>query len=190
MEFIGVIIIAAVMFGICFLVDKGFTKLFRSQAQHLSGLSVRHNKRYGAFGIILFALGLAAVFTGLSMSWIVIAGGALVCLVGIALVVYYMTFGIFYDDDKFLVTGFLKKSVAYSYCEIEYQQLYLTTGQVLIELQLAGGKTLQIQSGMVGAYAFLDHAFDRWCAQKGIHKEDCSFHDPENSCWFPSQEDE
>ena len=59
MEYIAVLIIALLVFGICFLIDKGFTKLFRSQAQHYSGLSVRLNKRYATIGIIMFALGVA-----------------------------------------------------------------------------------------------------------------------------------
>ena len=33
-----VLLIAALVFGVCYLVDKGFAKLFRSQAQHMSGL--------------------------------------------------------------------------------------------------------------------------------------------------------
>ena len=95
MEYLAVIIFAAIVFGICFLVDKGFTKLFRNQAQHHSGKAVRLNKKYGAFGLILGVLGLATVFAGLSEAWIFIAAGTIVIVVGIALVVYYMTYGIF-----------------------------------------------------------------------------------------------
>ena len=47
MEYLAVIIFAALVFGLCFLVDKGFTKLFRNQAQHHSGQAVRLNKKYG-----------------------------------------------------------------------------------------------------------------------------------------------
>ena len=55
MDFLGVILLAALVFGLCFLADKGFTKTFRGKAQHQSGLSVRVNKRYGAFGVIMIA---------------------------------------------------------------------------------------------------------------------------------------
>ena len=113
MEFVAILIVAAAVFGVCFLVDKGFQKLFRSQAQHHSGLAVRLNKKYGAFGLILFVLGLAAVFMGLKDGWVLLAGGAIVMLMGIALVVYYMTYGIFYDADGFVYTTFGKKSVTY-----------------------------------------------------------------------------
>ena len=62
MEFVAVILIAAAVFGICYLIDKGFTKLFRSQAQHRSGMSVRLSKRYGSIGLLLVVLGIGAVF--------------------------------------------------------------------------------------------------------------------------------
>lgn len=189
MEYIAVLLVAGVVFGLCFLVDKGFTKLFRSQSQHMSGLAVRLNKKYGAFGLILFALGVATILTGLGQGWILIAGGALITVVGICLVVYYMTFGVFYDSDSFILTTFGKKSTAYRYQDIKSQQLYNSYGQIVIELYLSDGRTVQLQAAMKGLYPFLDTAFAGWCAQKGIAKEDCPFHDPENSCWFPTEEE-
>ena len=38
------VIVIALVFLICFLLDKGFTKLFRSKPQHRSGLSVQIGK--------------------------------------------------------------------------------------------------------------------------------------------------
>ena len=72
MEYVAVIIVAAVVFGVCFLVDKGFTKLFRSQAQHMSGLAVRLSKRYGSIGLVIAVIGLAAILMGLSKDWVLI----------------------------------------------------------------------------------------------------------------------
>ena len=63
MQYVFVLLVAAAVFGICYLVDKGFTKLFRSQQQHQSGLSVRHSKHYGSIGLVVAVLGLAAVFS-------------------------------------------------------------------------------------------------------------------------------
>jgi len=188
MEYIGVAVVAAAVFGICFLVDKGFTKLFRSQAQHMSGTAVRLNKKYGAFGLILFVLGLAGIFAGLGDGWLLIAGGAMVVVLGIGLVVYYMTFGVFYDDNSFILTTFGKKSKTYAYREIQAQQLYNSYGHIVIELHMNDGRTVQLQAGMSGVYPFLDKAFDAWCCQKNIRREDCGFYDPDNSCWFPPVE--
>jgi len=188
MEYIAVLVILALVFGVCFLVDKGFTKLFRSQAQHMSGKAVRLNKKYGSIGLILAVLGIAGIFSGLNSSWVMIVGGSLVLVVGIGLVVYFMTYGIFYDDDTFLVTTFGKRSAVYRYGDIKNQQLYNNQGHILIELYLSNGNTVQVQSTMVGAYAFMDHAFSAWLAQTGRTREDCPFYDPENSCWFPPVE--
>ena len=189
MEFFGVLIIAAMVFGLCFLVDKGFNHLFRSQAQHRTGLAVRLNKKYGAFGLILFALGMATLFSGLTTGWLLIAAGILLMAVGIGLTVYYMTFGVFYDSDSFLVTTFGKKSKAYRYAQIVGQQLYNSAGQIVIELHMDDGNTVQLQANMTDVYPFLDKAFAAWCAQKKIDPQSCAFHDPNNSCWFAPMEE-
>ena len=189
MELLGVFSVAAVVFGLCFLVDKGFTKLFRSKAQHQSGLSVRLNKKYGAFGLIVFVLGIAALFSLWNEGWLLITAGFLLMVLGIALVVYYMTFGIFYDGDGFLLTTFGKRSTAYRYADIKSQQLYNSYGQILIELHMTDGRNVQLQAGMTGVYPFLDKAFSAWCAQKGLDEGTCTFHDPANSCWFPPMEE-
>ena len=185
MKIITVVIIAAVVFGVCFLVDKGFTKLFRSQEQHASGLAVRLNKRYGSIGLLLTVLGVAAIFAGLHKDWVLIVGGAVVVLMGIALVVYYMNYGVFYNEDSFLFMRFGRPNVTYSYKDITAQQLYNNQGHLLIELHMADGNTIQLQSTMNGCYAFMDYAFFAWLKQTGRTEADCPFYDPRNSCWFP-----
>lgn len=190
MEYIAVLLVAVATFGVCFLVDKGFNKLFRSQAQHHSGLAVRLNKKYGAFGLILGVLGLATVFSGLSGSWLLIVAGVVVMAAGIALVVYYMTYGIFYDGDAFVYTTFGKKSVTYRYDQIQNQQLYIVQGGgIIVELHMENGAAVQVQLQLKGAEDFLNKAFDGWCRQRGVDPEACGFHDTGNSCWFPAGED-
>ncbi len=189
MEYVAIIIIAALVFGVCFLVDKGFTKLFRSQQEHKSGLSVRLSRRYGSMGLIVAVLGLAALFAGLSQGWVMCAAGCLLVVIGIALVVYYMTFGVFYDQDTFILMTFGKSSTTYRYDQIKAQQLYNSYGNTLMELHMTDGRTVQLQSGMTGVYEFMDHAFAAWLRQTGRSQEDCTFYDPQNSCWFPPVED-
>ena len=190
MEILAIILMGVVTFGVCFLLDKGFTKAFRGTKQHKTGLSVRLNKRYGSGGLILVVLGLAAVFSGLSDGKLLLAGGIFVALLGIGLIVYYMTFGIYYDGDSFVLTTFGKKSVTYAFGDIKAQQLYTVTGgSTLIELHLKDGRTVSLQSTMTGVYPFLDAAFGAWCRQTGRNAEDCPFHDPANSRWFPGLEE-
>ena len=190
MQYFAVLLIAALVFGVCYLFDKGFEKLFRSQAQHYSGLSVRLNKRYAAFGAILIALGVAAFFTGMESGWVLKAGGIVVVLMGIALITYYATFGVFYDDDSFILTTFGKRSNTYRYQDIKGQKLYVIQGgSVVVELHMMDGRTVSLQSVMVGAYPFLDHAFAAWCRQTRRDPESCDFHDTANHLWFPTVED-
>ena len=88
MSILAVLLVAALVFGVCFLFDKGFEKLFRNKEQHHSGLSVRVNKRYAAFGAILFTLGMAAIFTGMGSNLLLAAGG-----------VYYRLYTRQYEDE-------------------------------------------------------------------------------------------
>lgn len=190
MNIIAVLLVAAATFGVCYLFDKGYTAKFRSKIQHQSGLSVRLSKRYAAFGLILAVLGLTAVFTGLTNGPVLLVGGIIVMLMGIGLIVYYMTFGVFYDADSFIVTTFGKKSRTYMYQDIRAQQLYVVQGgNIIIELHLADKTAVSLQSVMEGVYPFLDHAFAAWCRQTGRDPGSCDFHDPANSLWFPGVEE-
>ena len=182
------ILVPVLVFGVCFAVDKGFSKTFRNQIQHRSGLSVRLSKRYALFGLILTLVGVLAICVGLTDESILRWGGIAVLLMGLGLITYYLTFGIFYDADSFILTTFGKKSKTYRYADIRSQQLYNSYGQTLIELYLRGGRSVQLQASMTGVYPFLDFAFEMWLLQTGRRSEDCPFHDPDNSCWFPPTE--
>lgn len=188
MEWIILLLVAALVFGVCFVLDKLFTKYFRSKQQHKTGLAVRPNKRYASFGVILVALGAAALFMGLRDPWLMIAAGCVLIVAGICLSVYYLTFGVYYDEDTFLVSRFGKREQVYRFEDIKTQQLYIAGGAVVVELNLTDGTNLQVQSGMEGMYPFMDHAFSAWQRQKGLSEADCPFHDPHNSCWFPTEE--
>ena len=190
MQFIPILLVAAVVFGLCYLVDKTFSKLFRSKAQHMSGKAVRLAKRYGIFGVILTVLGIMAIVVGASDGPVLIWGGIIVLLMGIGLAVYYLSFGIFYDGDSFLQSRFGRKDVSYSYKDILGQKLYLVQGgNIIVELHMNDGSAVSLQSTMDGVFPFLDAAFASWCRQTGRDPEACDFHDPSQSLWFPTVED-
>ena len=189
-QFIPIILIAAVIFGICYLVDKTFSKLFRSKAQHRSGMAVRANKRYGVFGVVLTVLGIMAVCVGITDGPVLIWGGIIVLLMGIAMAVYYLSFGIFYDGESLLLQRFGRKDVTYSYKEIVGQKLYLVQGgNIVVELHMEDGSAVSVQSAFDGVYPFLDTAFAGWCLQTGRDPQSCDFHDPSQSLWFPTVEE-
>lgn len=189
MEYLIVIAVVAIVFGLLFLIDKGFNKLFRSQAQHKSGRSVRLHKRYATIGLVMFTLGIVGLFTGLPGDLLLIIGGSAIALIGVGLIIYYMTFGVFYDEDSFILMTFGKKQKTYYYRDICTQQLFNSYGNIVIELHLSDGRSVHLHGNMEGTYPFMDAAFAGWLRQTGRRKEDCSFHDPDNSCWFPKAEE-
>ena len=83
MQFVIVLLIAAAVFGVCYLVDKGFSKAFRGKAQHRSGMAVRANKRFGVFGVVYsFFLAWASGATGLTLMSLLYAPGILMYIKG------------------------------------------------------------------------------------------------------------
>lgn len=188
-QLIPILVIGAAIFGICHLVDKTFAKLFRSKAQHRSGTAVRASKRYGVFGVILTVLGILAICVGVTDGPVLIWGGIFVLLMGICLAVYYLSFGIFYNEESLLLSRFGKKDVTYSYRDIVGQKLYLIQGgNIVVELHMADGSAVSVQSAFDGVYPFLDAAFAGWCRQTGRDPQTCDFHDPSQSLWFPTVE--
>ena len=189
MQALGILIVAAVVFSLCWTVDKLFCRLFRSKAQHRSGMAVRANKRYGVFGVILCVLGILGVIAGVRGEKLLFYCGIVVLLMGAALAVHYLSFGIFYDGGSFLLCRFGRKDQEHRFNEIVSQKLYVVTGgSTVIELALRDGSVLSLQSTMDGVYPFLDTAFAGWCMQTGRKIEECGFYDPQKSWWFPHEE--
>lgn len=188
---IPLLILAAVVFACCFAVDKGFQKLFRSKKEHSSGLAVKHNKRAALFGLLLAVLGIAGILTGISSGLGLVILSAIVLLMGAGLIVYYLSFGIYYDEQTFLVSSLGRQSTARRYGDIREQKLYMVQGgSAIVELHMADGGAVSIQTTMDGAYPFLDYAFARWCELKGLDPEHCDFHDPSQLQWFPAVEEQ
>ena len=190
MQAFAILLVAAAVFGLCYLIHKTFTKKFPSKAQHMSGKAVRANKMYGIFGVVLSIIGILAVMVGIGSSILLLLGGIVVLGMGVGLAVHYLGFGIFYDQETFLVSRPGKKSHSHRYEEIQSQKLYMIQGgNILVELHLADGSAVSLQSTMDGAYPFLDSAFAAWCRQTGRNPETCDFHDPSKHWWFPHEEE-
>lgn len=188
-----VLLVIIATLALCYAVDKGFYKIFRRKPQHQSGKSVRLTKKYMLSGILILvfaAILLAASFTAENnASKMRIIAGAL-ALMGGGLVVYFITFGVYYDNATFLFSAFGKKSQAYRYGQILEQQLLVTKGGICVELFLDDGRDVDLYANMDGVYEFLDTAFAGWCKEKGLTIADCPWHDPANSCWFPPHDPE
>ena len=139
---------------------------------------------------VLLLLGIMALCVGIADDSVLLWGGLIVLLMGAGLAAYYLSFGIFYDGESFLYSRFAKAGVAYRYQDILGQKLYLIQGgNIVVELHMADGSVVSLQSTMEGVYPFLDTAFAAWCMQTGRDPMRCDFHDPSQSLWFPTVED-
>ncbi len=184
------LIIAALVFAVCYGVDKGFSRLFRSRKEHQSGLAVKLNKRYILFGLFLAVLGIAGLLAGTKGGTALLVGSAVVLLMALGLIAYYLAFGIYYDEDTFLCSAFRGKSRSYRFGDIRGQKLYVIQGgTMVVELHMEDNSAVSIHTDMDGAYPFLDLAFSAWCRQKGLDPQTCEFHDPSQHQWFPEEED-
>lgn len=188
MEYVWIAVLALLTFGVCFLLDKLFSKAFRGREQHRSGLRVKLRKRMAVFGLLVVMLGVVCVIFYWGSYPVIFWSGWILLLMGICMLVYYLSFGVYYDEEGFVYSRFGKKSKLYTYDQICAQQLYNSQGSILVELQLSDGSTVPVQDSMEGGFAFLDYAYERWLGGKHLSEEECSFHDLEKCCWFPSAE--
>lgn len=191
MQYLAILLIALPVFGLCFAVDRGFVRLFRNRRQHQTGLAVRANRRYAAIGAVVAFFGVAGLLGGIGGRTLAVVAGIVLLVVGLGLLAYHLSFGIYYDEDTLLYCTPGKRGREYRFQDILGQKLYqLQGGGVFVELYMCDGHTIHIQPGtMEGAEAFLSHAYAAWQRQKGLKDEDCPFHDPAGSIWFPTMED-
>lgn len=185
------ILLFAGTFGVLFLLDKGLTKLLRSRKQHQSGNAVRLRKHYGIIAIALMVLGVIAIMAHFTEpNYLLLIGGVLLIPGGGVLGVYYMTHGVFYDEESFLYTSFGNKSVSYRYADIELQKLYAVQGgSHVVELYMQGGSSVSIQTNMEGAMPFLDKASRARLRQLGLDAKEQTWFDPADGRWFPEEEE-
>ena len=187
----GYLVVIAATFGVMYLLDKGLTKLFRSRDQHRSGTAVRLKKHFGILSLALMALGFLGIvtyFTDKSLALLV--GGLLILPGGAVLGIYYLTHGIFYDDESFLYVSFGNKAREYRYADIVGQKLYeIQGGSLLVELHMTDGSAVSVQGTMEGAPAFLDKAAHARMRQLGLNSHECDWFDEEKGQWFPPVEE-
>ena len=187
----GYLFVIAATFGVMYLLDKGLTKLFRSRQQHRSGTAVRLKKHYGILSLALMILGAIGIVTFFADgNLILLLGGVLILPGGALLGIYYLTHGIFYDDESFLYVSFGRNAREYRYADITAQKLYeIQGGTLLVELYMADGKTVSVQHSMEGAPGFLDKAAHARMRQKGLNSHECEWFDETRGQWFPPVEE-
>lgn len=190
MKYLFLLALCAFVFLICFLVDLLLKKLFPKDPLEKSRQTVRLPRREAIFGIILtFAAVVVFVrFLPQKMDVLLLIGAIVALILGAILLVNYCSFAIYYDDETFLYRDLRHKKTRYHYSQIRGQRSLLTRSGVNTEL-FVGEESLQLYSAMQGLDAFLNKAFFRWCAVKGIDPDSVE-NNPQMLTYFPDPDAE
>ncbi len=174
----------ALVLGLCWCVDQLFKKLFPKDARQLAGKVVRLPRRTAVFGVLLTFFAVVMELNWFSrLAWYMHLAAALVLLLGVWLLVQFLSFSIYYDDEGFTYRNLGRKAENFRYGDILGQRSLLTRSGVNSTLYLSGGE-IPVYSAMQGAGDFLQKAFYRWCEATGTDPETVE-NNPQYLTWFP-----
>lgn len=181
------LIVAAAVFGLCFLVDRLLQKLFPRSELQKSKSTVRMPRRCIVIGVMLLFVSFAVLLFFAAGDALLLIGSIVGMLMGALLIVYYFSFCIYYDDEAFLYRDLRHGKTRYTYGQIRGQRSLMTRSGVNATLFVAGDSVM-LTSVMQGVSAFLQHAFFRWCAEKGVDPDSIE-NDPRMLTFFPDPDD-
>lgn len=189
MKIAALLILCALVFLVCWLVDLGLRKLFPKTELEKGKNVVRPSRKNAIFGVVLtFAAAAVALFRLTEEPDVLLTVGCAVAFVmGVILLVTYFSFAIYYDDEKFLLVERRKKR-EFRYDEIRGQRTLMTRGGYN-SILFAGDAEINLYSSMQNVNVFLGKAFFRWCDAKGIDPDGIE-NNPRMMTWFPDPEKE
>ena len=188
MNLLGIVIVCAVVFLLCWLVDTACKKLFPKQELEKGRDVVRPSRKNAVFGVILTFAAVAVTVFRLTAEpdVLLIVGCAVAFLLGVLLLVNFFSFALYYDKERFLLVHRGKKQT-FTYDQIRGQQTLMTRGGYQSVL-FVGDTQIELDSSMQNVNVFLGKAFYRWCEAKGIDPESVE-NNPRMMRWFPDPEE-
>ena len=179
-----IIIICAVVFLLCFLVDTLF-KALRPKSGLGKGVKfVRMPRRSFLFGMILLLFPVVAVLFWLPKDEKLLRiGCGVIFAMGILLLYYFFSFSIRYDDTAFEYRDLRHKRTRFTYDQIRGQRSVTTRSGVQTVLFVADD-SLMLSEAMQGVNEFLSTAFFKWCGIKGIDPDSIE-NNPPMLTYFP-----
>lgn len=175
------LIIGAITFGLCFLIDWLIKRIKQRKKGTHESHTVRQPTRAIGIGIVLTVAGLAlALFWGQALGlW----GGLVIFLLGVVLIGSYFVFYINYDEESFTYCT-IKGKKRYLYNQIRGEQVIATRSGINVILYM-GGSTVEMSEGMQGVREFLSHAYYARCRQLNIDPAENPPPAPRELLWFP-----
>lgn len=185
MKYVLLLGFCAVIFLLCFLVDKLIQKLFPKHELEKSKTVVRPPRKSAVFGVLLLVFPLMAL-----LFWMPEEGDTLltICcvgamLMGAFLLVTYFSVSIYYGEDGFLYKTLRGGKKEYRYKDIRGQRSVMTRGGINTIL-FVGKDEINLYSAMQNLNPFLKYAFFRWCEANGIDPDSIE-NNPRMFTWFP-----
>lgn len=188
MKYVLYFLLVAVIFGLIALVDFIFRKLFPGESAMKQGKAVRMPRYSFILGLILTLLGvIGLLYIPYRREMALWLGCWVVLLMGAYLLVNFCRFGIFYDDERFVYRTLTRKAKTYRYSDIQSQRSFLARSGYNTILYVAGDE-IQLYAAMQGLSDFLNKAFFRWCAQKGVDPDTVETN-PDMLLFFPDPDE-
>ena len=183
-----IVAVCAFVFLVCFLVDTLFKRLFPKSKLERSKTAVRPARRSATFGVLLLFLPILVLlfFMPEGGDTLLLIGCIAALIFGVILLVNYFSVTIYYDDEKFLYKTLRGGKKEFHYSQIRGQRSLMTRGGINTIL-FVGDEEINLYSSMQNLNAFLNKAFYRWCAAKGIDPDSVE-NNPRMFTWFPDPE--
>ena len=180
--------VCAFVFLVCFLLDTLFKHLFPKSKLEKSKQAVRPARRSATFGVILLFVPVVVLlfFMPKGGDTLLLIGCIAALIFGVILLVNYFSVTIYYDDEKFLYKTLRGGKKEFHYSQIRGQRSLMTRGGINTIL-FVGDEEINLYSSMQNLNAFLNKAFYRWCAAKGIDPDSVE-NNPRMFTWFPDPE--
>lgn len=184
MQYVILLAFMALVFGLCYMVDKLIKHFFPKDERK----AVRLPRKSVIFGILLTFVAFAApLMFWNQLEWYIRVGCGIVLLMGAFLLVQYFSFSIRYDKEGFTYRTLGKKPMDCRYEDILGQKSLLTRSGVNSALYTICGE-VPIYSAQVGVQDFLKTAFAAWCEKKGIDPETVE-NNPNFLVYFPEPQE-
>lgn len=159
-KYIFVLIVCAVVFLICFLIDTLFKVIFPKSKLEKSKQVVRPPRKSAVAGVILTFAGVAVLIKNLAGTpdTLFLIGSIVAIIFGVILLCTYFSVVIYFDDEGFLYKAWGHGKKEFRYSQIRGQRSLLTRGGVNTIL-FVGDEEINLYSAMQNLNAFLSKAF-------------------------------
>lgn len=190
-KYIFVLIVCAVVFLICFLIDTLFKVIFPKSKLEKSKQVVRPPRKSAVAGVILTFAGVAVLIKNLAGTpdTLFLIGSIVAIIFGVILLCTYFSVVIYFDDEGFLYKAWGHGKKSSSATARSGASGACSRAGGVNTILFVGDEEINLYSAMQNLNAFLSKAFFKWCAVKGIDPDTIE-NNPRMATYFPDPDNE